>query len=196
MTTEQAACARTVESEHIYITNESVMDGNSSNYSFMQRKLITKDILKVRDHKQFLPIMSTSDQRLELKYSNLQELLVIEVQVQSKQPGNSKSWVRISREVQPHTRQVIPTETNHQQLKPRHHSSQSAAGDREHRKPLHIRQSDIKVRQSQSLYQMVSVNETRRDCEFVDISRHFKKILRIQGVMNPMEQYGVCGIMC
>ena len=44
---EQAAFARTGENEHFYITNESVMDGN---------------ILKIHEYKQFLTIMSRSDQ--------------------------------------------------------------------------------------------------------------------------------------
>ena len=44
-------------------------------------------------------------------------------------------------------------------LKPRHDSSQQAAGDHVHRKLVEIRQSDKMLRQSQNSDPLVSVNE-------------------------------------
>ena len=47
---------------------------------------------------------------------DLSGTMLIEVQVPSQQPGNSKSWVRISRGIEQYARQSILTETDHQHL--------------------------------------------------------------------------------
>ena len=60
---EQAAFAWTVENIEFF-TSESVIDDKKF-YSCMQRLLRTNKILKVRDYKQFLTVMSRSDQWLE-----------------------------------------------------------------------------------------------------------------------------------
>ena len=131
-------------------------------------------ILKVRDYNQFLTIMSRSDQRLELKYSNLQEHSWLKCQYH-----HNNLEIRSLE----YPRQFILAETDHKILKPRHHSSQYAADDREHRKQVRFRQSDMKVRRNYSLSQRVwepilAKALTKGDCEFVHISRHLTKILR------------------
>ena len=83
-------------------------------------------------------------------------------------------------------------------LEPCFRRRQYAAGDREHKEQVDIRQSDIKLRQSQSPDQLVSVNEfgnqsTKKDSEFVRISKHFTKILRRTGCHESKDQYD--GIM-
>ena len=108
-------------------------------------------------------------------------ILVVEVQVPSRQPGNSKSWVRISRGIDQYARLFIPAETDHQNIK--------AASSQQSTKLRATASTAVnKLRQSQSLHQLVSVNDfltlipakasTKRDSEFVDISRHFTKIPR------------------
>ena len=73
-------------------------------------------ILKVRDYKQFLTdqvkIWPVTGTEVFKSVGNL----VIEIQVPSQQPGNSKSWVRISQGIEQHARQIISTETDHQNL--------------------------------------------------------------------------------
>ena len=87
-------------------------------------------ILKVRDYNQFLTIMSRSDQWLELKYSNLQE----HGWLKCKYHHNNLEIRSLG-----YPRQFILAETDHKILKPRHHSSQYAADDREHRKQVRLR---------------------------------------------------------
>ena len=105
---EQAAYARMVEHEHIYIIFESVMVGNSSTPLRREYSETCQD---------------------RISYSNEVFIstwtLVIEVQVPSQQLGNSKSWVRISRGIEYFARHFVL-----QRLTTK--SSQSAAGVREH----------------------------------------------------------------
>ena len=90
--------------------------------------------------------------------------LVIEVQVPSQQPGESKSCVRISPGIEARAEQFILTVTDHQNLE---------ASDREHRKPKLV---------SNGFRQLVPAKaSTKRDCEFVDISKHSRKNLRHAG---------------
>ena len=58
---EQAAFARTVENGQFYITDESVMDGNSCTF-FNAENTQNQKFLRVRDYMQLLLIMSRSDQ--------------------------------------------------------------------------------------------------------------------------------------
>ena len=90
-------------------------------------------ILKVRGYNQFSPIMSRSHQCLELKYSNLQELWLrykYRYNNQEKVLGTNitRNWT--IRTTIYYNRERLTTQI----LKPRHRSSQWAAGDREHRK--------------------------------------------------------------
>ena len=102
------------------------------------------------------------------EYFNYAGTLVIEVQVPSQQPGNSKSWVRKLRGIEQYARQYIPTETDHQYLE--------AASSQQSVNKLWVtvsignkwkfRQSDIKLRQSQSSYQLVVLR--RAGCHEAD----------------------------
>ena len=58
-------------------------------------------------------------------------------------------------------------------LEPRHHSNQWAADDREHKKQMEIRQSDLKPCQSQSLYQWISVNKFANWLQQIALARKY-----------------------
>ena len=66
-------------------------------------------ILKVRDYKQFLPIKSRSDQWLEPKSSNPREIWWSKCKFRH----NSQA---IRQGIEQYARQIIPTETDHQNL--------------------------------------------------------------------------------
>ena len=109
-----------------------------------------QDTLKVRNYKQFLPMMSRSDQWPESKYSNLYELWWLKYMYRH---NNRKFEIENAHD------NLIPQRPTTNILRPRHHSIQWAAGDREHREQVEIRQPDTKLHQSRSLHQLVSVNE-------------------------------------
>ena len=77
-----------------YITNESVMDGN--NFT----------LLVLTDHVKIEPVTG-------IEVFESAGTLVIEVLIPSQQPGNEKSWVRMSRGIGQHARQIVSTETDH-----------------------------------------------------------------------------------
>ena len=97
---EQAADARSVESGQLDITNDSVMDGNSSaplcrEYSEPRWSQNAREQTVLTNHVKIGPVTG-----IELLKSA--GTYVIEVQVPSQQPGNSKSWVRTSRGIEQH----------------------------------------------------------------------------------------------
>ena len=107
-----------------------------------------------RDGKQFhFFYAENAKNQQNLTVRDLQPVLTDHVKIEpvtgievfkSRRPGHSKSCVRKSPGVE---------------LKPHHHSSQFAAGDRERRKLADSCQSDFKLRGSQSFCHLVSVNE-------------------------------------
>ena len=111
---EQTAFARTVEHGQVYITNESVMDGNSSTPLYIESSESRNPQCSR------LQGVLTSHVKIGsvtgFEYFNYAGTLVIEVQVPSQQPRNSKSWVRKLRGIEQYARQNIPTETDHQYL--------------------------------------------------------------------------------
>ena len=114
-TSEQAAFARTVEIGQFYIANESVMDGNSSTLICIV-VLRTTEFSKFEISKQFLLIMLKIGPVTGIEEFKSAGTLVIEVLVPSQQPGNSKSWVRVTRGIEQYARQCIPAETDHQNI--------------------------------------------------------------------------------
>ena len=109
---EHEAFARTVENAQFSITNESVMEGNSSaplcrEYSEPKNSQHSRSVAILKDHVKINPVTGIEAFKCE-------ETLVIEVQVPSRQPGSSKYSVCISRGKEQHARQFIPTETDHQ----------------------------------------------------------------------------------
>ena len=89
---EQAACARTVENGKFCIAHESVMDGNSSASSCWEDSEPTQSSRRqavLTGHVKIGPVTGIE----VFKYAGS---LVIEVWVPTQQPGNEKSWVRIS----------------------------------------------------------------------------------------------------
>ena len=82
----------------------------------------------------------------EIEVFKFAEAVVIEVQLPSRQPGNVKSWVCISRGVQRHPRLFTPKVTEHQKvLEQCFRLSLRAAGDREHRRKVHSRRKGTKA---------------------------------------------------
>ena len=82
-------------------------------YSFVQRILNAKHSLKSR-----LPAILNHHVRIGrvagIEVFNSAGTLVIQVFVPLRQPGTSKSWVRMSRRTEQYARQFTPTETEHQ----------------------------------------------------------------------------------
>ena len=92
---ELAAFSRKVENGQLFVTNESVTDGNSSAPSCREcsgpRSSQNPRLQAILDdHFKFGPVTG-------IEVFKSAGTLVAEVQVPSQQPGNSKSWVRISR---------------------------------------------------------------------------------------------------
>ena len=85
--------------------------------------------------------------------------LVIEVQEPSQQPWNPKPWVRTSRGIDKYAQQFLPTETYHQHSEAA--SSQQSVSCGWPRVGVRGGHSPVryKLRQGQSLYQLVSVSE-------------------------------------
>ena len=170
---EQASLVRIVENEQFYITKESVMDGSTS-APVRWEKTGPRNSQHLRlqaflnDHVKIGPVTGIED-------SKSAGTLVIQVHILKK-----------------HARQFIPEDPEHQHsgavLSPQ---TVRCGGDREHKEQVDIRQSDIKLRQSQSPDQLVSVNEfgnqsTKRDSEFVSISPSTsRRSYDVQVVMNP-----------
>ena len=133
--------------------------------------------------------MSRLDLWLELKYSSLQELWWM-CKYRHKHPGNKKSWVRISRGLEQHTRQFVPTETDHQNLEDvslqqsvgcGRPSAQETGGNSpvRHKAAPKPKPKLISIGFSPQVWKMTHAEAlTKRDCEFVHISQHFTKILR------------------
>ena len=112
-------------------TNESVMDGHSytllcREYSGPRNSQNSRLQAVLNDLVEMGPVTG-------IEVFNSAETLVIEVQVPSQQPGNPKSRVRISRGMKKTHDNLFPQRLTNKFLKPRHHSSQLVAGDREHR---------------------------------------------------------------
>ena len=101
---EQAACARTVESGQFHITNESVMDGNSSTLFFFAKKTPGHGMLKNSRLQAILDGHVKIGPLTEIEVFASAGALVREVQVPSRQPGDLKSWVRITRGIEQRVR--------------------------------------------------------------------------------------------
>ena len=110
--------------------------------------------------------------------------LVIRVQVPSQQFGKSKSWVRISRGIERYARQCVPTETDHRRIAvPSSQQSTSCGRSRVQEKcghsPVRCEAAPEPKLMSMGFGQQVWESIAKaltKDCEFVDISRHFTKI--------------------
>ena len=108
---EQAEFSRTLEIGH-FITNESVIDGNSSTL-FCREYSEPRNVLKfeitsiLNDHVKIGPVT-------EIEVFESAGTLVKEVQAPSRQPGNSKSWIRISQGIEKYARQFLHEITEHQ----------------------------------------------------------------------------------
>ena len=112
----QAAFARKEKGGQLYITNESVMDGNSSTPPCTERTLRTKKFSKFE-------IISSSfrscqDRTSDWNFEVLKSAgtLVTDVKTPSEQPGKSNSWERISRGSEQYPRQFVPAKTDHQNI--------------------------------------------------------------------------------
>ena len=109
---EQAECAGTAEIGQFYIKSESVVDGNSCTrvcrkYSQARDSQYSRIQAILNDHVNIGPVT-------EIEVFESAGALVTEVQVPSRQPGNVKSWVRISRGISQHARQFVLKDTEHQ----------------------------------------------------------------------------------
>ena len=99
----------------------------------MQRTLRTKKLSTLQIYKRFFNDHVKIGPVTGIGVFTSAETLVIEVLVPSQQPGTSKSWVRISRKKNKTHDNLFPQRLTTKILKPRHHSSQQASGDHEHR---------------------------------------------------------------
>ena len=104
-TSKQAEFARTMEIGQFYITNESVTDGNGSSPlcredSEPRNSRYSRFFAFLHDHVEIGPV--TEIEAFESAGA------VLEEQGPSLQQGHVKSWVRISRGMEQHTRQSIP----------------------------------------------------------------------------------------
>ena len=100
---EQAAFARMVEKGQLCITSESVKDGNGSTtlcreYSEPRKSQTSRLQASLNDHVKLGAVTG-----VEAFIST--RILFTEVPTPSREPGNTKSWVRISRGVEQHARQ-------------------------------------------------------------------------------------------
>ena len=93
---EHAEFARMVAIGQFYITNDSLVDGNSSTPMNTQ----SQRILDIQDYKQILNVHVKIGPVTEFEVFKSAGALIIEVQVQSRQPTNVKLWVRTSRGVE------------------------------------------------------------------------------------------------
>ena len=142
---EQAEFARTVEISQSYITNESVMDGSSRH---SQSSILQSDL---NDHVKIGPVT-----RIEVFESA--RVLLIEVQVPSRQPEHVKSRERISRGIEQFARQHIPKDTEHQNSGGVRSPQSSSCG--RPRALTQSEQSPVKYKAtSRSFFRLDSVNE-------------------------------------
>ena len=105
MSSEQAQCARTVDIGQLYITKDSVVDGNSST-------LVCREYSEPRNsqHSRLrTPFIAHVKIGLVTGIEVFESAgaLVLEVEVPSRQQGHVKSWVRVSRGVEQHARHLI-----------------------------------------------------------------------------------------
>ena len=97
-TPEHAEAARTVENRQFNITNEFVVARNSR---YPRSRAVRKDLVKIGSVTEIAVFESA-------------EASPIEAQVPSRQPGNMKSWPRISRGIEQYARQFILEDTERQ----------------------------------------------------------------------------------